>query len=385
MEYGRYRIIKELGKGTMGVVYLAHDPQIDRKVALKVLRPDRVTSEDFVARFLKEARAIGRLSHPQIVTVFDVGEDKGTIYIAMEYLEGKSFDKVVRSGRLTVPQSIDIAGQVAEALDYAHGKGIVHRDIKPSNIILTQGNKVKLTDFGIARIEDLSVGHQTQAGEILGTPIYMAPEQVAGKRVDRRSDLYALGVILYEMIAGRRPFTGSNIAAIFRSITLDEPEPPSTIDPFLPKSISELIMKSLAKRPDDRFQTGRQMADALRAAADQGQKTPKPADEKDEPAKPAKRTFLMVTLAVLLVAFIGAGVYFYITHNVATLVISSEPVGAQIYVDSIFKGRTPSNVALPLGKYELRLNLPDHLEWEAQVELDAPGETPLHIPLRPIK
>ncbi len=404
MEYGRYRIIKELGKGTMGVVYQAHDPQIDRMVALKVLRPDRVTSEDFVARFLKEARAIGRLSHPQIVTIYDVGEDKGTIYIAMEYLKGEPFEQVVRSGRLTVPKSIDIARQVAEALDYAHGKGIIHRDIKPSNIILALEDRVKLTDFGIARIEDLTAGYQTQAGEILGTPIYMAPEQVAGKKVDGRSDLYALGVILYEMIAGRRPFTGSNIASIFRAITLDEPEPPSAIDPFLSKPISDLIMKSLAKRPDDRFQTGRQMADALRSVVHQDKKASVPHDGTPEPAK---KPFLMVALAIVLLASIATAGYYYFRprpdaptngrnvvstddtkpdpERAAMLMISSEPVGAQIYVDNIFKGRTPLDVPVQLGKHEVRLNLPDHLEWEAQVNLDTPGETPLHIPLRPIQ
>jgi serine/threonine protein kinase len=177
MQYGRYRIVKELGKGNMGVVYQAHDPQIDRMVALKVLRADRVASEDFVARFLKEARAIGRLSHPRIVTVYDVGEDHGSIYIAMEYLKGEPLNEILQKGRLSSEQAVDIVIQVAQALDYAHKEGIVHRDIKPSNIILTPDHKVKLTDFGIARIEDSTAGYQTQAGEILGTPIYMSPVQ----------------------------------------------------------------------------------------------------------------------------------------------------------------------------------------------------------------
>ena len=193
MRYGRYEIIKELGKGGMGVVYQAHDPQIDRPVALKVLREDRVVSEDFVSRFFKEAIFIGRLSHPNIVTVYDVGRDHGTIYIAMEYLQGQTFNEVIRSGRLSVEKIIDIALQVANALGYAHEKGIVHRDIKPSNIILTDEGNVKLTDFGIARAEDSNAAQQTQAGVILGTPFYMSPEQVMGKRVDGRSDLFSLG------------------------------------------------------------------------------------------------------------------------------------------------------------------------------------------------
>ncbi len=406
MEYGRYRIVKELGKGTMGVVYQAHDPQIDRMVAIKVLRPDRVTSDEFVARFLKEARAIGRLSHPGIVTVFDVGNANDTVYIAMEYLIGEPFDEVIRSGRLAVPQCIDIAIQVAETLDYAHSKGIVHRDIKPSNIIMTPENRVKLTDFGIARIEDIAAGHQTRAGEILGTPIYMAPEQVAGSTVDRRSDLYSLGVILYEMIAGRRPFTGNNIAAIFRAITLDEPDPPASINPFISKALSDLIMKSLAKAPQERFQTGRQMADALRHVADgHNRETPTamPAESARQSQK-SKKPLWMAGLSLLLIAIAALGVYFYLDQGTppparepavavppqeaelpAVLKISSDPEGAQVYIGGAFKGRTPLDVPLPLGKYELRLNLPEHLVWEAQVELDAEGETPVHIQMQPTK
>ena len=415
MEYGRYRILKELGKGTMGVVYQAHDPQIDRMVALKILRPDRMVSEAFVARFLKEARAIGRLSHPHIVTIYDVGEDHDTIYIAMEYLEGKPFNEVIRSGRLTVQDAVEIARQVAEALEYAHGKAIVHRDIKPSNIILTEDNRVKLTDFGIARIEDTATAHQTQAGEILGTPVYMAPEQVMGQTVDGRSDLFSLGVILYEMTVGRRPFAGNNIAAIFRSITQDTPEAPEAADPFISKELSGLIMKSLAKNPAERFQTGAEMARALSAI------TSKPLSEPDKPARKSanRRTPLILGAVVVLLVAAVAGFWAFnrkqpqlqtptiqtslpaetdsrsapetqpaAAHtaeqpeSLANLKISSEPDGAQVYIDSLFKGKTPLEVDLPLGKYEVRLNMPEYLEWEAQINLDTAGPTPLHIPLR---
>lgn len=407
MQYGRYRIVKELGKGTMGVVYEAHDPQIDRLVALKILRPDRMVNEAYVGRFLKEARAIGRLAHPSIVTIYDVGEDNDTIYIAMEYLKGAPFNEVIRSGSLNVGQSIDIARQVAEALDYAHKHAIIHRDIKPSNIILTEDYQPKLTDFGIARIEDSATLYQTQAGEILGTPVYMSPEQAMGQTVDGRSDLYALGVILYEMIVGRRPFTGNNIAAILRAITQDTPESPADVDPFISPALSDLIMKSIAKDPSERFQTGRQMADALASVATRVE-APSPAAGKDrEPAgTPAGGRKTIGIIAALVVAVcIAGGAYFLFSGNgqdavpdqdmpveteppkpaPALLMISSEPEGAQIYVNSEFKGKTPMEVALPLGKYELRLNLPDHLEWEAQIDLDTPGETPLHIPLRSLE
>jgi eukaryotic-like serine/threonine-protein kinase len=397
LQYGRYRIVKELGKGTMGVVYQAHDPQIDRMVALKVLRPDRVTSEAFVARFLKEARAIGRLSHPHIVTIFDAGEDQGTIYIAMEYLEGEPFNEVIRSGRLTVPQCVELARQIAATLDYAHRQGIVHRDIKPSNIILDKDNQVKLTDFGIARIEEAASGQQTQAGEILGTPVYMSPEQVMGQTVDGRSDLFSVGVILYEMIVGHRPFSGNNIAAIFRAITQDVPEPPADTDPFIPKELSDLIMKSLAKQLGERFQTGAQMAEALNAVLPEAQAQVDPGP----PAPQKSKVKMVAALAVLLSLSLGVGGYFILGQRaadgtgigaaaippdqLATLKINSDPAGAQVFVDNGLRGRTPLDVPLPVGKYELRLSLPGYLEWQAQVNLDETGDTPLNVTMWPLE
>jgi eukaryotic-like serine/threonine-protein kinase len=393
-KYGRYRILKELGKGTMGVVYQAHDPQIDRLVALKVLRPDRLTSEAFVARFLKEARAIGRLSHPHIVTIYDAGEDQGTIYIAMEYLEGEAFNEVLRSGRLSVPQCVELARQIAATLDYAHRQGIVHRDIKPSNIILSRDNHVKLTDFGIARIEEAASGQETQVGEILGTPVYMSPEQVMGQTVDGRSDLFSLGVILYEMIVGRRPFSGTTIAAIFRSITQDEPEPPANADPFLPKALSDLIMKSLAKPAGERFQTGAQMAAAL-AAAVPVESVPVEAPQKTDTARPRPKPLMVAAMVLLVSLAAGAGGYYFfgrqppqsiVTHpeQLATLKVHSEPDGAQVFVNNGLKGSTPLDIPLSVGKYELRLSMPGYLEWEAQVDLDAAEETPLNVRMWPV-
>ncbi|MRR37627.1 serine/threonine protein kinase, partial [bacterium] len=179
--YGRYTIIEQIGRGAMGVVYRAHDPQINRTVALKVLREDRVTSGDFVQRFIREAMAIGRLSHPNIVTVYDIGEDHGTVYIAMEFLEGVPLNDAIKGETFDGDRVADIAVQLADSLAYAHSKGIVHRDVKPSNIILTPSGQVKITDFGIAHIEDPEMTQQTQAGQILGTPVYMSPEQVSGQ------------------------------------------------------------------------------------------------------------------------------------------------------------------------------------------------------------
>ncbi len=401
MKYGRYQVKKELGRGTMGVVYQAHDPRIDRMVALKILRTDRVASEDFVSRFLKEAKAIGRLSHQNIVMVHDVGKDHGTIYIAMEYIEGVPFNTVVKEGKLDFEQIVNIGIQAALTLDHAHSKGIVHRDIKPSNIIMTQDGQIKLTDFGIARIEDPDAHQQTQAGDILGTPVYMPPEQVLGRKVDGRSDLYSLGVILYEIALKKRPFSGSNIAAIFRSITDETPELPSDIDPFLPTDFSDLILKSLEKDPAKRFQSGRQMADALKACLKNGAD----AIEKDKQPVVKKSKIPVVVIACILVAVAALSAYLLPRNKTdgttdtriletkeptkpeqlpATLKMTSRPSSAQVYIDNQFKGTTPMDVKLALGKYEVRLNLPEHFEWEAQINIDEEGDTPLDVRLAPM-
>jgi serine/threonine-protein kinase len=443
-EYGRYRIQKELGKGNMGVVYLAHDPQIERPVALKVLRQDRMVSEDFILRFVKEAKAIGRLSHPNIVTVYDVGQDHDTIYIAMEYLEGKPFDEVIRSSRLDSKKIIDIGVQVAETLDYAHKKKIVHRDIKPSNIILTNEGRVKLTDFGIAHIEDQTAIQQTQAGEILGTPVYMSPEQAMGSPIDGRSDLYSLGVILYELIVGRRPFNGGNITAILRAIIQDTPDQPSQIDPFIPESLSDLIMRSISRDPDDRFQTGAEMAMALNAELGIGAKEASTVRKPEQKAKPIT---IWMAASIVALAVATGGWYLWKTKlwiiapknqdrivapNVkkenhqtkdktvskrekelpelydgeskaiksvpdadekpskelkiqlhTTLMIDSTPAGARVFIDDMPKGSTPLNLKLPLGEYNVRMSLAEHYEWKADLELSEEGRVPLHVNLVP--
>jgi serine/threonine-protein kinase len=303
MKYGRYQVVSEIGRGSMGVVYQAHDPQIDRLVALKVLREDRVSSTDYVRRFLKEATAVGRLSHRGIVTVYDVGEDHGTVYIAMELLEGVPLNELLKQRRFTLEEIVEIGIAVADALHYAHQKGIVHRDIKPANIICSENRDIKVTDFGIAHIEDPDGQQMTQAGEILGTPVYMSPEQVLGQPVDGRSDIYSLGVILYELTTGQRPFAGANLGALFKAITSDSVTPPISLNPSVPAWISAVIMKAINRDPTERYASGEQLAGELRAGQRQSS-----APRQSRPQR-KKLPLVLVACLLLLGSLVGTSHY----------------------------------------------------------------------------
>lgn len=380
MNYGRYKIIERLGEGSMGEVYLAHDPHIDRQVALKVLHKDHIASKDIVNRFIKEAKAIGRLSYPDIVNVYDVGQDHGTIYIAMEHLKGQPLNEAVRSRKLDIESVLRIGRQVAAALDYAHQKGIVHRDIKPSNLMLMDDNQVKLTDFGIARFEDPTLTLKTRSGDILGTPAYMSPEQITSKGVDNRSDLYSLGVILYELLVGRRPFVEKNIAALFKSISEHKLIPPEKANPSIPANLSAVIVKAMEKDPNHRFQTGAELASALSSCL---------SSEKTgyRSVKRGLKYMRLGWVVVLLVAVVAAWQFY---QNMipdrpvmAMVNITSEPANASIYLNNKFKGKTPLRFELPLGKYDVRLTLAEYFESEAQIDVRSPEEMPVHLRLIP--
>ncbi len=246
------------------MVFQAHDPHIDRMVALKVLRQDRISSGAFAHRFMREARAIGRLSHPNIVTVYDIAESGGTAYISMEYVEGRPLDEVIKEKDFSLLDIMDLGVTVAETLDYAHRRGIVHRDVKPSNIILQPDGRIKITDFGIARMEDSESSHQTQAGVILGTPSYMSPEQASGGRVDGRSDLFSLGVILYEIAARERPFRAESLTGVLHAIASLHPPDLSSLNRQFPEDLSRVIQKCLSKDPGRRYASGKELAEDLR-------------------------------------------------------------------------------------------------------------------------
>ncbi len=266
---GRYEIISELGQGAMGVVYKATDPLIDRTVAIKTINLGlaQEEKEEYEARFYQEAKAAGRLSHPNIVTIYDVGKSGDVAYIAMEFLQGREVRDILNDGQaLPVEQVLDIVSQVALGLAYAHEHGIVHRDVKPSNIMMIRDGHVKITDFGIARMESAAV--RTQTGMVLGSPKYMSPEQVMGKLIDQRSDIFSLGVMLYEMLTGKAPFVGENVNAIMYQTLNGVPPPPSTVNPLVPDMLNFIVAKALAKGLDDRYQNAKDLANDLRACRD---------------------------------------------------------------------------------------------------------------------
>src|SRR5229473_3331052 len=264
---GRYEIVGELGRGAMGVVYKAMDPVIGRTVAVKTIRLSEegtgLSRPELLTRFQTEARAAGLLTHPNIVVVFDAGEEDGLYYITMELVEGRSLQALLDDGHsFPLPRVLRIMEQACSALQFAHERNVVHRDIKPANLMLTGDDTVKVTDFGTAKI--LQFGTVQQTAHVMGTPSYMSPEQVKGRAVDGRSDIFSLGVLLYEMVTGEKPFPGQNITTVIYKIVNEEPVPPRQIDPSIHPGISAVVMKALVKEPDQRYQSCREMLEDLR-------------------------------------------------------------------------------------------------------------------------
>ena len=264
---GKYEIRRELGRGAMGVVYEGYDPFIKRVVALKTIRADQLSGEDsenVIARFRREAQAAGRLSHPNIVSIYDFGEDAGSWFIAMEFVKGRELKECFEGNeRFTTANIVRIMSQILAALAYSHRQGVIHRDIKPANIFMLADGSVKVADFGIAHIE---ASNLTQVGAVMGTPAYMSPEQIMGLPVDGRSDLFSAGVILYQFLTGERPFSGS-AATTMQKVLKEDPMPPSSLNVQAPLEMDGIVRKALAKRPEDRYQTADEFAAAIRAAA----------------------------------------------------------------------------------------------------------------------
>ncbi len=267
---GRYVIERKIGRGAMGAVYLAKDPRINRQVALKVIPIEKEFEDEELEearlRFFREAESAGRLTHPNIITVFDAGEDQHLAYIAMEYLEGAALTKYTDPKRLLAPgKALELCARTAEALDYAHNQGVIHRDIKPANILYNvRDDSLKISDFGVARMTD---NNRTKTGIVLGTPMYMSPEQLSAEELTGHSDLFSLGVTLYELLVGEVPFSAANIAVLMTKITTADPSPISNRRPGIPPSVDSVLAKAMAKRPQDRFTDGGEMSIALRNCA----------------------------------------------------------------------------------------------------------------------
>lgn len=383
----RYEIHRRLARGGMAQVYLARDRSLDRPVAVKELVPEFAGDPSFVERFRREAQAAANLSHPNIVGVYDWGAQDGTYFIVMEYVDGPSLSRVLRSdGPFHPRRAAEIAAEVAAGLGFAHSHGVVHRDVKPGNVLLTRSGQAKVTDFGIARALSSSDEDLTQAGSVMGTATYFSPEQAQGLPVDPRSDLYSLGVVLYELVTGRPPFSGDTPLAIAYKHVQDQPAPPSTLMAGLPEALEAIIMKLLSKRPDDRYATAEELradlnrflageptvaerelvaagaavgamaaepATTVQAATTVGAAVPAEDGLEDEPEDKPRRTWLFIALLVLLLALL-AGLLFWFTRS----------------LDDGDLVTVPSVVGLPLE--EARTTLED-LDLEVEVER-APSE-----------
>lgn len=354
---GRYQLEERIGQGAMAYVHRAHDPEIRRDLAIKILNQEFRRDAESVARFLREARAAGSLSHPNIVTVYDVGETQGLPYLAMELLQGKTLDAVIAErGAFPVADVINIAIQLADALRYAHGLGIVHRDIKPSNIMLSpDGRTAKLLDFGIARVGEAHPANEngemvrTQIGQVIGTPRYMSPEQAQGRPLDGRSDYFSLGAILYELVTGKPAFDGTSIATVALQITTQQPPPIATI-PECPRGLRFLIEKLLAKDPERRFADGAQLVEALKREA----AAIKTASQQDSVRRlPLHLRFTLLTGAAVA-AVLGISIAWVVQQQYAAMERVATASGGSI---ATF---VANNVALPMME---NASAPESADW----------------------
>jgi eukaryotic-like serine/threonine-protein kinase len=281
---GRYRILGELGRGAMGVVYEAEDPALDRVVALKTISlAETEERRAYEKRFMLEAKAAGKLTHPNIVTIFDYGEEEDLAYMAMELLQGEDLRTRLRRGEIPPMEAVEIALQVADGLGFAHEHGVVHRDVKPGNIMLLERGAVKIMDFGIARMR--FADHKTSTGMVLGTPRYMSPEQIGGQPVDQRSDIFSLGTVLYEMLTQTSLFAGQDVSQIAHNVANAEPAPPSHAHPALPQILDFIVARALKKDPAVRYQDAYEMAADLRDALAEMRArlgTPRPASDAEK-------------------------------------------------------------------------------------------------------
>ncbi len=305
---GRYQILDRLGRGGMATVFRAHDPSIGRDVAIKFLHASLCEDAGYRARFLREARAAGGLQHPNIVVVHDVGEIDGRPYMAMELLEGESLSDVMASGAGLPVRDVVVTGiQLARALDYAHSRKVVHRDIKPGNICrLASSHTVKVMDFGIAHMEASAGEQRTRVGDVLGTPQYMSPEQTLGERLDGRSDLFSVGIVMYQMLTGQRPFQADSLVALAMKISKEDPPPIEKLRADVPPSLRRVVERCLAKAPDRRFQTGAELSEALGRVLAEIDETAQSKSRKPLVSLRLKWAGMMALIVAVVMAFTAA-------------------------------------------------------------------------------
>ena len=381
--FGRYRVLREVGRGAMGIVYLARDDKISRNVAIKTLHLDTNLPEDdskeISERFNREAQAAGMLSHPNIVTVYDVGEEGGSFYIAMEYLEGATLTEITSDGPLSIPQATDIITQVLSALSYAHSRDVVHRDIKPDNVFLLPDGRVKVVDFGIARLTSTST--MTQVGQVMGTPGYMSPEQVKGETVGPASDTFSVGVLFYELLTGTAAFHSTSATSIMYKIVHEEPKPPHLLNPGVPPNLEAVIARATAKSPGARYPDASRMKEdiatgavpmpapvpaahdgtVLRGESISQAMPPSAAVPTPAPTAPAKKK------TGLLIGLIGGGVALAAVVAVVVVLLLSGK-GVTIEIESPKAGATVSGGEVQV---ELDVSNPDRV---AKVELYVDGQ-----------
>lgn len=382
---GKYRIDAVLGSGSMGTVYRAYDPDLGRPLAIKTLHKallESGESEEFLARFRREAKAAAGLNHPNIVTVHDYGEERGIPYIVMELAEGSDLKELLeKDPRPSLAWTLDLMRQVLCGLTHCHAQGIVHRDIKPGNFILLPDGRVKITDFGIARVEDSDL---TRFGDQLGSPAYMSPEQILGKKVDRRSDLFSVGVVLYEMLTGRKPFSGQSVTEIMHKVLRKEAQSARRLEPSLSPAADRLLRKALQKKPEDRFQTAQELADALAALA--------PSDDATEIRKRSGTTgrkwLLPAVLAPLLLVLAFAGWLAWKGFGSGTLPsgsvwMATRPPGAAVWLAGKKLGLTPNRFELPAGDHEILLTLDGYRDLPVSLAVEPGAEMDFELELAP--
>lgn len=383
----RYEIVARLGEGAYGQVYSARDPTIGRVVALKLIPSEDAEGQSEGSKiFAREVRAAGALHHPHIVTLYDAGQDGGWYYLAMELIEGQTLaSQLKEKGRLATERVVEIGISVAEALDVAHQRGVVHRDIKPANLMIDGDEKVKVADFGIARILSSGRGTMTTSA-VVGTPHYMSPEQIRDDTIDGRADLYALGVVLYEATTGRKPFNGDTLTQLLSQILSATAKSPRTWNAEIPERLSLVIEKAMAKAPDARYARGKDLAEALRAVVGAA------------PATAPRRRLAGTIAAVALGALLGVGGFFAwqavgARGTAATapakpgtaangiVEFLSEPSGADVLVDGQVIGRTPYRKEMPAGQYEVEFRKQGFYPESATIQVEADARTPVDLSL----